>query len=60
MTDDQKYWRNRATKMRSVAVTMADSHAGILLNDLALHYDELANRAATSALGVDFADPVRE
>jgi hypothetical protein len=57
MTDDQKYWRNRATKMRSVAVTMADSHAGILLNDLALHYDELANRAAASAL---VADPVRE
>jgi hypothetical protein len=57
MTDDQKYWRNRATKMRSVAVTMADTHAGILLNDLALHYDELANRAAASAL---VADPVRE
>jgi hypothetical protein len=46
MTDDQKHWRNRATKMRSVAVTMADTHAGILLNDLAHHYDELANQAA--------------
>jgi hypothetical protein len=46
MIDDQKHWRDRATKIRSVAVTMADSHAGILLNDLALHYDELANQAA--------------
>jgi hypothetical protein len=46
MNGDPKHWRDRATKMRSVAVTMADSHAGILLNDLALHYDELANQAA--------------
>jgi hypothetical protein len=46
MNGDPNHWRDRATKMRSVAVTTADSHAGILLNDLALHYDELANQAA--------------
>jgi hypothetical protein len=45
MNGDPKHWRDRATKMRSVAVTMADSHAGILLNDLAIHYEELADQA---------------
>jgi hypothetical protein len=39
MIGDQKHWRDRATKIGS-------SHAGILLNDLALHYDELASQAA--------------
>jgi hypothetical protein len=50
-TDDPQHWRDRATKMRSVAVTMADTQAGILLADLAAEYDRLAERAAIKANG---------
>jgi hypothetical protein len=32
--------------MRALAVKMAGSEAGILLNDLAIHYDDLADQAA--------------
>jgi hypothetical protein len=42
---DLKHWRVRAAKMRELAVKMAGSHAAILLNDLAVHYDELAEQA---------------
>jgi hypothetical protein len=38
-----QYWRDRAVKMRAVVVTMKDSHAHILMNDLADHYDRLAD-----------------
>jgi hypothetical protein len=41
-----KHWRVRAAKMRELAVKMAGSHAAILLSDLAVHYDELADQAA--------------
>jgi hypothetical protein len=50
-TDDPQHWRDRATKMRSVAVTMANTQAGILLADLAAEYDRLAERAAIKANG---------
>jgi hypothetical protein len=45
-TDDPQHWRDRAAKMRALAVKMAGSQAAILINDLALHYDELADQAA--------------
>jgi hypothetical protein len=49
--NDPKHWRDRATKMRSVAVTMADTQAAILLADLAAEYDRMAERAAIKANG---------
>ena len=45
-TNDPQHWRERAAKMRALAVKMAGSHAAILINDLAVDYDELADRAA--------------
>jgi hypothetical protein len=42
-------WRDRAAKMRALAVTMGNTEAGILLTDLADHYDELADQAALEA-----------
>ena len=45
-TNDPQHWRNRAAQMRSLAVKMAGSQAAILINDLAVHYDELADQAA--------------
>jgi hypothetical protein len=50
-TDDPQHWRDRAAKMRSLAVTMAGSNAGILLADLAAEYDLMAERAAIKANG---------
>jgi hypothetical protein len=41
-----QHWRDRAAKMRLLAIKMAGSEAGILLNDLAIHYDNLADQAA--------------
>ena len=49
--NDPKHWRDRATKMRSVAVTMADAQAGILLADLAAGINRVAERAAIRANG---------
>jgi hypothetical protein len=40
-----QHWRDRAAKMRSLAVKMAGSEAAILINDLAIHYDNLADEA---------------
>jgi hypothetical protein len=45
-TDDPQHWRDRAARMRALAVKMAGSQAAILINDLAVHYDELADQAA--------------
>jgi hypothetical protein len=45
ITGNLKHWRVRAAKMHKLAVKMAGSHAAILLNDLAVHYDELAEQA---------------
>jgi hypothetical protein len=50
-TNDLKHWRDRATKIRSLAVTMADTQAAILLADLAAEYDRLAEQAAIKANG---------
>jgi hypothetical protein len=49
--NDPKHWRDRAAKMRALAVTMNDSEVVILLNDLAADYDKLADRAAIKANG---------
>ena len=43
--NDPQHWRDRAARMRAVATTMVETQAGILLTDLAAHYDELAERA---------------
>jgi hypothetical protein len=46
-----KHWRDRAVKMRALVATMKDTHAHILMNDLADDYDKLADnreRQATS------------
>jgi hypothetical protein len=48
---DPKHWRGRAARMRAVATTMVETQAGILLTDLAAHYDELAERALIKANG---------
>ena len=45
-TDDPQHWRDRAAQFRSLAIKMAGSQAAILMNDLAVHYDELADQAA--------------
>ena len=45
-TNDPQHWRDRAAQMRALAVKMAGSEAAILINDLAVHYDELADQAA--------------
>ncbi len=45
-TNDAKRWRDRAAKMRALAAKMADTQAAILLIDLAVHYEELADQAA--------------
>jgi hypothetical protein len=50
-TDDPQHWRDRAAKMRSLAVTMAGSNAAILMNDLAADYDKLAERAEIRSNG---------
>jgi hypothetical protein len=43
--NDAQHWRDRAKKMRELAATMADPQSATLLNDLALEYDKLADRA---------------
>ena len=45
-TNGSQHWRQRAAQMRSLAVKMAGSQAAILINELAVHYDELADQAA--------------
>jgi len=45
-TDDPQHWRDRAAQLRSLAIKMAGSQAAILMNDLAVHYAELADQAA--------------
>jgi hypothetical protein len=42
LANDSQYWRHRAIKMRAVVATMKDTHAHILMNDLADDYDRLA------------------
>ena len=49
LADNPKRWRDRAAKMRGLAVKMAGSHAAILMNDLAIDYEELADLAALKA-----------
>jgi hypothetical protein len=49
LADNPKHWRDRAAKMRGLAVKMAGSHAAILMNDLAIDYEELADLAALKA-----------
>ena len=46
MVDDPKLWRDRAARMQALAVKMAGSLAAILMNDRAIHYEELADQAA--------------
>jgi hypothetical protein len=48
-TDDPQHWRNRAAKIRALALTVADPKVAILMTDLAVDYDELAERAAIKA-----------
>lgn len=36
-TDNPQHWRDRAARMRALAVKMAGSQAAILINDLAVH-----------------------
>jgi hypothetical protein len=43
-TNDSKHWRDRAVKMRAVVVTMRDTNAYILMNDLADDYDKIADK----------------
>jgi hypothetical protein len=43
---DPKHWLARAARMQALAVKMAGSPAAILMNDLAIHYEELADQAA--------------
>ena len=50
-TNSAQQWRERAAQMRLLAVKMAGSEAGILINDLAVHYDELADQAARKETG---------
>jgi hypothetical protein len=45
MIGDPKHWRDRAARMQAMAVKMAGSLAAILMNDLAIHYDNLADQA---------------
>jgi hypothetical protein len=44
--DDPQHWRDRAARMRALVLKMAGSQAAILINDLAVHYDGLADQAA--------------
>jgi hypothetical protein len=50
-TNSSQQWRERAAQMRSLAVKMAGTQAAILINDLAVHYDELADQAALKEAG---------
>ena len=43
---DPEHWRDRAARMQALAIKMAGSLAAILMNDLAIHYDNLADQAA--------------
>ena len=45
-TNSSQQWRERAAQMRLLAVKMAGTQAAILINDLAVHYDALADQAA--------------
>ena len=45
-TIDPQHWHERTAQMRAFAVRMAGCQAAILINDLAVHYEELADRAA--------------
>ena len=49
--NDPEHWRGRAAKMRALALTMRGTESDILLNDLATHYDGLANRPREKLLG---------
>jgi hypothetical protein len=42
---DPKHWLACAARMQALAVKMAGSRAAILMNDLAIHYEELADQA---------------
>jgi hypothetical protein len=44
--NDPKHWRDRAAQMRALALTMKDSEAAILMNDLAADYETLADIVA--------------
>jgi hypothetical protein len=59
-TNDSKHWRDRAVKMRAIVVTMKDTHAHILMNDLADDYDNLADdreRQAVHSIAATARDP---
>jgi hypothetical protein len=45
-TNDPKHWRERAAQMRALALTMKDPETIVLMNDLAVDYEKLADRAA--------------
>jgi hypothetical protein len=42
-TNDSKHWRERAGMMRSLATTMQDTEAAVLMGDLANDYDKMAD-----------------
>jgi hypothetical protein len=44
--NDPQHWRKRGAQMRALAVKMAGSEAAILINDLAVRYEEMADQAA--------------
>jgi hypothetical protein len=46
-SNDPQHWRGRAAQMRALAIKMMGTEAAILMNDLAVHYDRLAERAAS-------------
>jgi hypothetical protein len=43
---DPEHWRDRAARMQALAVKMAGSLAAVLLNNLVVHYEKLAEQAA--------------
>jgi hypothetical protein len=44
--NDPEHWRDRATAMRALAITMKDAETAAIMNRLADDYDKLAERAA--------------
>lgn len=45
-TRDAQHWRDRAAQMRALSLTMGNPEVSALMNDLALDYDKLADKAA--------------
>jgi hypothetical protein len=46
---DPQHWRDRAARLRGLAIKMMGTEAAVLINDLADAYERLAKRAAVNA-----------